>query len=250
MCKGSCPFIYVAICLGIVTVFAIPADLFAVRPFVTDDARVVGDHQAQLETSVRYSQDTFSNLNLFAFGPTEKSEVTVGWVNGFPLDVESNRSFSITGPLMQFKYLLWEAKPNRYPGFALVGGAAPPWGRGDFRPGRWSEFAFAAVTESLFDKERVLIHGNIGISTTNPASVGTWGLGTQIRMIGGLNAVLEVFYNDPYAGKTGGAYQVGFRQIFSDSVQLDMTVGSGLFGSEQISTFIGMGLRIVSDKLW
>ena len=41
--------------------------VFAVRPFVTDDARVVGEHQGQVETSVRYSKDTFSNLNLAAF---------------------------------------------------------------------------------------------------------------------------------------------------------------------------------------
>ena len=106
------------------------------------------------------------------------------------------------------------------------------------------------MTESLFDKERVLIHANLGISTSSEVTVGTWGLGTQIRMIGGLHAVLEVFCNDPYAGKTGGAYQVGFSHIFNDSVQFDATVGSGLFGSEQINTFFGMGLRIVSDKLF
>ena len=156
----------------------------------------------------------------------------------------------MTGPLMQVKYLLWEAKPNSYPGVAMVTGASPPWGRGDFRPDRWSEFAFAAITESLFDKDRVLIHGNIGLSTTNPASVATWGIGTQFRITGGFHGVAEVFYNDPYAGKTGGAYQVGFRHVFSDNLQFDMTMGSGLFGSEQIPTFVGMGLRIVSDRLW
>ncbi|MCX8022446.1 MAG: hypothetical protein N2745_06695 [Syntrophorhabdaceae bacterium] len=227
-----------------------PDVALAVRPFVTDDARVVGEHMGQLETSLRYDRDTFSNLNLFALGPTEKSEITLGWVDGFPLYRESNRGFSITGPLMQFKYLFWEPKKNAYPGLAVAFGASPPWGKGDFKPDKWSEFIYAAMTESLFDNERILIHGNIGISKSNPLTVGTWGLGTQIRIKGGFNAVLEVFFNDPYAGKTGGAYQTGFRHIFSDSVQFDMTIGSGFFGSERIPFFFGTGLRIVSDRLW
>ena len=151
---------------------------------------------------------------------------------------------------VQFKHLFWEAKPNAYPGMAMATGALPPWGKGDFKTDRWSEFVYLALTESLFDRERVLIHGNIGISTTNPASVATWGLRTQIRLVGGLHAVLEVFYNDPYAGKIGGAYQAGFRHIVNDNLQLDLTMGGGLFGADQINTFAGMGVRIVSDRLW
>jgi len=224
--------------------------VYAVRPFVTDDARVVGEHMGQVETSVRYSRDSFSNLSLVTLGTTKNSEVTAGFVNGFPLEMESNRSFSITGPLMQFKYLFWEAKPNSYPGFAMSVGASPPWGKGEFRPGQWSGFVYAAMTESLFDQERVLIHANLGISTSSEVTVGTWGLGTQIRMIGGLHAVMEIFCNDPYAGKSGGAYQAGFRHIVSDDIQIDLTGGSGLFGTNRINSFVGMGIRFVSDKLW
>jgi hypothetical protein len=235
---------------GIILPLLYSSPAFAVRPFVTDDARVVGDHLMQIETSVRYDKDNFTHLNLAALGPTAKSEITVGFIDGFPLEMESNRSFSIVGPLMQFKYLFWEAKPNAYPGMAMATGALPSWGRGDFRQQSWSEFVYMAFTESLFDREAVLIHANIGLSTTNPATVATWGLGTQFRIIGGLNGVAEIFYNDPYAGKIGGAYQVGFRQIVSDNLQVDMTMGGGLFGSEQINTFVGMGVRIVSDKLW
>ena len=223
---------------------------YAVRPFVTDDARVVGEHMGQMETSVRYSRDSFSNLSLVTLGPTKNSEITAGFVGGFPLDTESNRSFSLTGPLIQFKYLLWEAKPNSYPGFAMSAGASPPWGKGEFRPEQWSGFVYAAMTESLFDQERVLIHANFGMSTSSEVTVGTWGLGTQIRMIGGLHAVMEIFCNDPYAGKSGGAYQAGFRHILNDHIQLDLTGGSGLFGSDRINSFVGMGIRIVSDKLW
>lgn len=222
----------------------------AVRPFVTDDARVVGDHQIQLETSVRHDKNAFSNLNLVAWGPTANSEITMGFAHGFPLNMESNRGYGLSVPLMQFKYLFWEGKPNGYPGMAAATGALPPWGKGEFRQEKWSEFVFLAFTQSLFEKEAVLIHANIGVSTMNPRTVATWGLGTQIQLMGGLNGVCEVFYNDPYMGKTGGAYQAGFRYIVNDSLQLDATVGGGLFGSEQIPAFVGMGLRIVSDRLY
>jgi hypothetical protein len=244
------------LCATVVAVTALfitltlPIPVYAIRPFVTDDARVVGEHMAQIETSVKYAEDGLVNLNLLAIGPTENSEFTIGFVDGFPLNRESNRSFSIVGPLLQFKYLFWEAKPNRYPGAAMAAGASPPWGKGEFRPSRWSEFVYLAMTESLFDEDRLLIHGNIGLSTTNPATVATWGIGTQIRIIGGLNGILEVFYNDPYAGAIGGAYQIGFRYVVSDKIQVDMTMGSGLFGSTQIPTFVGMGLRMLSNKLW
>jgi len=240
----------ISACAFICLILALAAPAMAVRPFVTDDARVLDEHTMQLETSVRYDQDVFTNLNLFALSPKANWELTMGFSDGFFLDKESNRSFSTVGPLMQVKYLVWPAKPNRYPGLALAVGAAPPWGKGDFRQDRWSEFVYLASTQSLFDNDRVLIHANIGISTTNPASVATWGLGTQFRLIGGLNGVAEVFYNDPYAGRTGGAYQVGFRHIVNDDLQIDLTTGSGLFGSQQINTFVGMGLRIVSDRLW
>jgi hypothetical protein len=233
---------------AMIVIFAGP--VFAVRPFVTDDARVVGYHQAQVETSVRYSQDDFTNLTLAAVGPTANSELTIGFSNGFPLEKESNRAYSITGPLVQFKYLFWDAKPNSYPGFAMATGTSPPWGKGEFRPEQWNGFVYAAMTESLFDKERVLIHANIGISTSSEVTVGTWGIGSQVRLIGGLHAVMEIFCNDPYSGKTGGAFQVGFRHIISDSVQIDLTGGSGIFGSEQMPSFVGMGIRFVSDKLW
>ena len=221
----------------------------AVRPFVTDDARVVGDHLGQMETSVRKDRSLFSNLNLFALGPTARLELTLGFVDGFPLNRDEARVFSGQGPLMQAKYLFFEAKPNSSPGFAMVVGGTPPSGLGSFRAKTWREFVYAAVTESLFDNDRVLIHGNVG-TTSGDSTVMTWGLGTQIRVHRGFNWIVEVFQNDPYGGDTGGAYQTGFRYIFSDRVQFDMTGGTGLWGQPRSSPYYGMGLRMVTDRLW
>jgi hypothetical protein len=222
----------------------------AVRPFVTDDARVVGYHVGQLESSVKADKNVVANLNLFAFGPTQNLELTVGWVDGFPHGRGESRVFSMQGPLMQAKYLFFEAKPNATPGLAAVVGGFPPWGSRGFKPDTSREFIYIAMTESLGDADRVLIHGNLGFTTSNPHTVATWGLGTQVRVKGGWNAIFEVFQNDPYAGDIGGAFQTGFRYIFNDNLQLDMTGGTGLWGEPRPSAYYGMGIRIVTDRLW
>jgi hypothetical protein len=248
MKNSSVPLALIAACLALTTLLGVRPAL-AVRPFVTDDARVVGEHLAQVETSVRRDKSVFTNLNLLALGPTDRLELTLGFVDGIPLDRDQARIFSAQGPLMQAKYLFFEAKPNGTPGFAMIAGGTPPWGLQSFRAKEWREFVYAAFTESLFDNDGVLIHANIGL-TSGDSTVGTWGIGTQFRVHGGFNWIFEIFRNDPYGGDTGGAFQTGFRHIFNDKVQLDMTGGTGLWGNPRPSAYFGMGLRIVTNKLW
>ncbi len=222
----------------------------AVRPFVTDDARVVGYHVGQLESSARFDKDDFINLNLLAFGPTENWELTLGFTNGFPLSSIEPHVYSGQGPLMQVKYLFWESKPNAYPGLAVVVGGTPPMGWKAYKPDTWREFTYIAMTQSLGNNEAVLIHGNLGLSTSGSNTVATWGIGTQVHLFGGLNGIFEVFYNDPYGGDNGGAFQTGFRYFISEKVQLDMTGGTGLWGNPHLPAYYGAGIRIVTDRLW
>ena len=224
--------------------------VMAVRPFVTDDARVVGYHVGQLESSVKADKYTVANLNLFAFGPTENLELTLGWVDGYPHGPGEARVFSVQGPLVQAKYLFFPVKPNATPGLAAVVGGFPPWGSQSFKHDASREFVYIAMTESLGDAERVQIHGNLGCTSSNSYTVAYWGIGTQVRLKGGLNAIVEVFQNDPYAGDLGGAFQTGFRYIVNDNLQLDMTGGTGLWGNPHLSTYYGMGIRMVTDRLW
>jgi hypothetical protein len=167
--------------LAFVMALLLPRPALAVRPFITDDARVVGWHSAQLETSVRWDRNRAQNLNLIAFCPTERLEGTVGWTDGYLLEGEDSWKFSVAGPLLQLKYLFTPGKPNRYPGFALVGGAVAPYGINNFGNPSWGEYVYAAFTESLFDREYVLVHGNLGAqflqSDGNQKTIATWGLG-------------------------------------------------------------------------
>lgn len=76
----------------------------------------------------------------------------------------------------------------------------------------------------------------------------TWGLGTQVETVFDLHLIAEIYSGDPYVQGSGGAYQLGFRQIYNDHLQLDFTLGGGLFGDVLLPPFVSSGVRIVSHK--
>jgi hypothetical protein len=241
--------------VALLLTFCTPHPAMAVRPFVTDDAAVVGAKLLLVETSLRLDKTRLQNLNLLAYGPTDKLELTVGFIDGFLSEAEdATGKFSIAGPLAQAKYLFKEPTPNGLPGIAAVVGFNTPYGTNNFGNASWGEFAYLAVTESLGEKDRVMIHGNIGAAYGKPddtwKTITTWGIGTQIRLIDGLHAVAEIFSGDPYSQASGRAFQVGFRHFISRWVQIDATVGSGLRGSPEIDTWAGCGLRMIFDAPW
>lgn len=229
----------------------VPRPSLAVRPFVTDDARVVGKNLFLVETSLRRDSERLQNMTILSYGPTEKLELAVGFVNGFLLEGEDSWKYSVAGPLVQAKYLFTEGTPNGYPGVAVVVGAGTPYGSQSFANPSWSQFAYLAFTEALGEKERILIHANIGVNYSKPDDnwqyATTWGIGTQIRLVGGLHYVGEIFHGDPYAGDAGGAFQTGVRYFISEKIQIDATGGSGLWGDKKPETFFGCGLRILFD---
>lgn len=227
-----------------------PHPAMAVRPFVTDDAAVVGANLLLLETSLRSDKTRLENLNLLAYGPTERLELTVGFIDGFLSEAQdATGKFSLGGPLAQVKYLFKEPARNGLPGIAAVVGFNTPYGTNNFGNASWGEFAYLAVTESLGKNDRVMIHGNIGAAYGKPEdawkTITTWGIGTQIRLIGGLHSVAEIFSGDPYSQMSGQAFQVGLRYFISRNVQVDATVGSGIGGNSAIDTWAGCGLRMI-----
>src|SRR5690606_7989520 len=159
----------------------------------------------------------------------------------------------LAGPLLQTKILLNHALPNEAPGVALSVGGLPPVGRGGFAPPAWTTFAYLAVTQALVGEDVVLIHANLGYPAADAegfdAPRATWGVGTQLHALWDLHGIAEIFSGDPYAPASGGAYQLGFRYIFSDSVQLDGTYGKGAFGAD-MPFWLSAGVRIVSRPLW
>src|SRR5687768_6023489 len=96
----------------------------AIRPFITDDAHVVGQGHLQLETYWRRDANSLQHWLLPAFGPTDWLELTIGGVHGVNglRQHPDKPSYSIANPIVQGKFLLLESIPNRPPGLAVVVG--------------------------------------------------------------------------------------------------------------------------------
>ncbi len=226
-------------------VFVSPA--LGVRPFITDDARVVGRRQAQLETWTRSDRNALQHWALASFGPIQPLELTVGAVHGFTF--HNGNRYSIAGPLLQAKFLARKPESNSWPGIAVSAGAFAPAGSGGFKLEGWDSFMYAAITESLMEDDQVLLHGNVGFVNSHSGRKATWGVGSQVRVRGGFHIVSEVFSGDPYAASSGVAFQAGFRHFISDYIQIDATVGSGVSGQPRLPVWGTVGLRLATPPL-
>lgn len=235
---------------------SVPRDAAAIRPFVTDDAHVVGKGHFQLETYWRRDRQSLQHWVLPAVGPTDWLEVSFGGVHGLAdLDAPAARpTYSLAGPLLQSKLLLHESHPNAPPSVAVVAGGVLPGGTGGFEAPGWNGFSYLAVTQAFFKEDDFLIHANVGVAAVSapgltPAKV-TWGVGTQVETVFNFHLIGEVFSGDPYTQGGGGAYQAGFRVIFSDHLQLDGTWGGGLWGDTKLPVWFSSGFRVVSHRLF
>ncbi|WP_394836297.1 hypothetical protein LVJ94_05260 [Pendulispora rubella] len=216
---------------------------------ITDDARVVGERAAQVETWFRVDEGGPQHWTVFAVGPLKPLELSAGGFYG-----SDGRHFTVAAPTLQIKALALEPKAGAIiPGLAVVGGVFGPLGTGPLQVRGWDSFGYLALTESLDLDDRVLVHQNLGVFTAHDSALGgrhvfvTWGVGTQVRVAGGFHAVGEIFSGDPYSDAPGGAFQAGIRQYVSNHVQVDATVGDGFFGEKLVPIWGSIGLRIASD---
>lgn len=223
-----------------------------VRPFITDDARVVGKELAQLETWFRFDKESGQHWILGAYGPNSHLEITTGGVYGYQVDHHSKSNFSYALPLIQAKILFKEYKPNQSPGIGMVLGTFLPAGYGAFKPAGYGTFGYLMVSQSFGEGDKLLLHGNVGGNYLHingeDKLINTWGIGTQVKAYKGLHLVGEVFSGDPYIPGTGMAVQGGYRYFISDMVQIDTTVGKGLSGATVMPLWFSAGIRIVTRR--
>lgn len=234
-----------------------------VRPFITDDARVVGRGLGQLESWVRVDKETTQLWLLGAYGPTSWLELTVGGVGGQERGevaatepTPGRATYAL--PLLQAKALVRGYAAGRGPGLALVGGTFLPEGRGFLRLPGYGTFAYASVSQALVRRwtprhdapDPPLLHVNLGVNRlwigeAPDQTVATWGIGTQLPTGRGMHFVGELFGGDPYVPGSGTAWQAGGRWFAHERLQLDATVGRGIGGARPLPTWWSVGVRLV-----
>jgi hypothetical protein len=225
-----------------------------VRPFITDDAQVVGKRLAQWETWMRFDRISGQKWHMFAIGPNKRLELSLGGVVGYDRPDVNRSEFSYAMPLIQGKFLFREYQAGKPPGVALVAGTFLPGGTGAFVPPGYGAFSFLTISQCIGEGEKILIHANVGtnyqIINNSREIINTWGIGSQIKTYKGFHLVGELFSGDPYIPGTGLSYQAGFRHFISDYIQVDATVGQGLAGNNILPFWFSVGARFVTSKLF
>ncbi|MDO9140780.1 MAG: hypothetical protein Q7U38_10680 [Methylobacter sp.] len=211
------------------------SDAMAVRPFVTDDARIIDEGQIEAETWLEtgYGGRTWSPAPAYnvmlGTSLNQWLEVIVGGAIG--RDGEADQ-LAIANPAFQSKLLLNKAQIDSImPGFALGAGATIDTGRGDLHHKGSNYYLTGMSSWRLYD-DALMLHINYGArmdrERNGPQRITPyWGVGfdaqafhPEVRIIGEAFAGDPLELNEPkYAG------QFGVRWLPSDYINLDITFG-------------------------
>lgn len=204
-------------------------EVYAARPFVTDDARVVDKDGCQVETFVK-RQRRFDE-NEFWFLPACNpwgAELTLGHIR-----VDSNLSGDARTTVLQAKTLL-KPLPTNGAGFAFTVGMLSNSANSPY---------FNGIGSFSFLDDRIVLHTNLGAIRDNVAKVsrGTWGTGAEILLMAPrLYGIVETYGQ---RGEKPTAH-TGLRiWLVPNRVQVDTTLG--VQNSSPERRFGTLGLRVL-----
>ena len=249
-----------------------PAD--AVRPFVTDDARIADYGQLETESWMEFNhaEGTFGESpginTMIGVTPLDWLEVIAGTGVGRG----SNNRWAIANPVLQGKVLLTRAEADSRPGFAFAAGATFDAGQTTLAAGGEVDesinpkyklgdnyYAIVLMTRRLLD-DTLQVHANFGLRAEHQSGIGLllrpyWGVGLDMAVIGeDIHAIAEAYAGDPleynaphYAG------QFGARWIYSDYTNIDLTFGAQPAmdtyrqATSSVEVWGQLGLRLLFD---
>ncbi len=227
--------------------FCISTPSHAVRPFVTDDARIADYGQIEAESwmEVTHAEKAFGDApglaSMLGVTPLDWLEV----IAGTGVARASNNRWAIANPVIQTKVLFTRAEQDGAPGYAFVSGATFDAGQTTLSAGGTTDetinprykqgdnyYAIGLMTYRLFD-DTLQIHSNLGLRAEHQSGIGVllrpyWGIGVDAEVLRkDIHAIAEAYAGDPlqynaplYAG------QFGARWIYSDYVNVDLTFGA------------------------
>jgi len=228
-----------------------PAVARAGRPYVTDDAGVVGRATLQLESWGHLHPTHGEYFMSLAIGPSEELEASATGMVAFT-EPEGTTHWSLAGPTLQLKLLGRAPDAGGTPGVAAAVGFVPLLGTGPLAPTDTSLFTYLALTESPFASDVLLFHLNAGVvgSPGERDHGPSWALAAGYGLLQELVVFVEVFSSDPLVEPTAGAGHTGLSYALSEFVAFDVTAGTKLWGESSTEAFATVGVKIVSAPLW
>lgn len=244
----------------------LPAPAHAVRPFVTDDARIISAGQLEMETwpeLLRSEGRLHVGHHLMGgVSVNEWFELIVG--GGVGLD--PGPAVTVPNPVIQPKLLVWRAEDDGFPGLSVATGLTLPVGRGSMFDEATGFYVIAPITSRLF-RDWLLVHANVGFTSAYaPDGLPTmgegvfsmrpyWGFGLDVG-VGHPDArlIVEAYDGDPFeALGPEYAFQWGGRWLKSDYVNLDLTFGAqplvqdGVRVNGEWEMWVQVGIRLLFD---
>lgn len=224
---------------------------FAGRPLITDDSGVLGKNKVQIETWLFSDERSIQHWLVPTFGIGDFLEVSASGVHGLAFVKDQQNIYAVSGPILQAKLLLKDAKMDGTPGFSLAGGSMPSFGRGYFKSTEWEYFYYLAGTSYVMGNDKVLVHANLGRQTrrqlNSSSPIFLWGLAAEVKTSEKTYWFAEASNGEVYALTPGIASQLGFRYDAKTNLQIDGTIGTGLSGNPRLPFWTTVGLKYVSD---
>lgn len=238
--SDACSFLksttYAALGVGLVVFLCESAD--AVRPFVTDDARIVDVGQIEFETWLEMVNDTAgwsdhpAYATIVGYSFTEWLEVLAGT----SMTYDGDEGLGVENPTLMGKFLFVQSTPQGRPGHAMSISHAFDTGAGSlYEPGHVT--SLVGMTSFRPFDDRMQLHFNYGLRSDRTEEGRQyerfyWGVGTEVDLpfmpLGGekLTWVGEVFAGDPLVPNAPDwAIQTGFRWHYNDHYQVDLVYG-------------------------
>jgi len=234
---------------------------YAVRPFVTDDARIVDYGQIETESWIESTRaqgkwNPTPALNAIA------STTVNDWLQilmGTGTGIDSAGNSGISNPLLSAKVLLKAADEQGSPGYAISYTSTFDSGRGSFQePGKVQSLVGMSTYRLIED--RLNIHINLGLRTDQERGQAAntrplWGLGFDVESFSPKTRfVIEMFSGDPLTlNAPRYATQMGVRYLHNDYMQFDLISGAEpelylqLNRTGAYATTLQFGMRLLFD---
>lgn len=218
-------------------------DIWAARPFVTDDARLTTEGSCQLESWTRMYQDSTEFWALPACNPTGNIEFTLGGGRIVYADpaIGSNSDY-----VVQIKSLFRKLSRNDF-GFGLAAGTVrhPAVNPGPNLLG--NNYVYIPFSAS-FQDDALIVHVNYGWLREHETgkNLATWGAGTEFNLSNRITFISEIFGDSNPAIFT----QVGGRfSLIPGLLQIDSTLGQRLDGADN-KRWISFGIRLTPARMF